>query len=227
MAGYRIFVTSPSAPAQQFSDILLGTTELLSGIVLTWNEDLAEVGFRFDGLAASGAVLVLETSANYNATDPTWVLANVVSSAGVWSTYLTADGDYRVGVTSKTAIRVRVSTTGTGFVVATTATTEISTLANLSIPAQALSVGNASFSTGQVTVAASATAIVAARAGRGAVTIVNHGTIPVIIGDATVTTSTGVLLAGIVGASITISTSANIYGIVASGTQLVSYAEIF
>jgi hypothetical protein len=69
--------------------------------------------------------------------------------------------------------------------------------------------------------------IAAARAGRGAVTIINTGTIAVFIGPSGVTTSTGALLPGIAGASITIPTTAAVYGIVSNGSQTVSVLETY
>lgn len=78
--------------------------------------------------------------------------------------------------------------------------------------------------TGQVSVAATATLIVAARTSGGAVTIINGGTVDVFLGGATVTTTTGVLLPGTKGASVTLPTQAAIYGIVGTGTEPVSYA---
>jgi len=83
-------------------------------------------------------------------------------------------------------------------------------------------------SNGQVTVAATATLIAAARPGRGAVTIVNHGTTNVFIGgDPNVTALNGVKLVGVDGASITLSAQSAIYGITASGSQIVSYVEAY
>jgi len=99
---------------------------------------------------------------------------------------------------------------------ATTATASVST-----------SPGADNFATNQVSVTDSATAIVAARATQRAVLIINHGTTDVYIGGAAVTTSTGILLAGTEGAAIGIGTTAAVYGIVASGSQTVSYIEIY
>lgn len=227
MSGYVIYNTSASAPAQQFSDIVISTSALLTGIVLTWNEDLAEVGFRFDGVTASAAVLTIETCANYNAGTPHWEATPALNSGGSWSSTVTADGDYRVGITSKSAVRVRVSTTGTGFVVVTTTTTAVSNLSNLAVPTPSIVAGSASLSTGQVSVASTDTVVVASRAGRAAVNVVNHGTTDVFLGATGVSITTGVLLAGVVGANITVPTSGAVYGITAGGTQTVSFMEVF
>ena len=103
-------------------------------------------------------------------------------------------------------------------------TNKLATTASASV---STSPGAANFATNQVSVTSAATAIVAARATRRAVLIINHGTTDVYIGGATVTTATGILLAGSEGASISIPTTAAVYGIVASGTQAVSYIEVY
>lgn len=79
----------------------------------------------------------------------------------------------------------------------------------------------------QVTVAATATQIAAARIGRTAITIENTGTVAVYIGNSNVTTTTGMLLPGVVGASITIAFSGAVYGIAATGTEPVTVLEKF
>lgn len=85
------------------------------------------------------------------------------------------------------------------------------------------------FKTAQVTVATTAngTLLAAARPGRHAVTIINHGTTIVYVGDLGLTTSTGAYLAGVAGASITIPADTAVYGIVGTGTQAVSVLETF
>lgn len=85
--------------------------------------------------------------------------------------------------------------------------------------------GSDNMATGQVTVATTATQIVAARTGRSSVTIVNDGTVDVFLGGSTVTTTTGELLAGVKGQTLTLNTSAAVYGIVATGTETVTYVE--
>ena len=93
-------------------------------------------------------------------------------------------------------------------------------------------VGTAAFAATQVSVAATATSILAARTGapgtgRASATITNTTTTAIFIGGSGVTTSTGTLLPGIVGASITINTTAAIFGIVATGTATVTALESF
>lgn len=82
-----------------------------------------------------------------------------------------------------------------------------------------------SFKTSQPVIAAAATLIVAARLGRKKVTVVNPSAVAVYLGDSGVTTATGVLLAGVVGASVTIETDQAVYGVVAASTQAVSAVE--
>jgi hypothetical protein len=84
-----------------------------------------------------------------------------------------------------------------------------------------------SIATGQVTVASTATQIVAARAGRKEVTIVNNATTVVYLGGSSVTSTTGLMLAGATGEGITISGGAAIYGIVATGSESVSFLEVY
>ena len=89
------------------------------------------------------------------------------------------------------------------------------------------SAGSQNFATTQVTLATSATLILAARANRIAVTIETLGTSASYIGGVTVTTSTGVPLLAVAGASITIPTQAAVYGVVGSGTQVVGAFETY
>lgn len=86
-------------------------------------------------------------------------------------------------------------------------------------------IGAANLANGQVSVTTTAGNVVASRATRRAVTIVNHGTTDVYLGVATVTTSNGILLTGTKGAAVTLFTTAAVQGIVAAGTQTVSYIE--
>jgi len=78
---------------------------------------------------------------------------------------------------------------------------------------------------GSVTATTAAGLIVAARAGRSSVMIVNEGATDVRLGPSGVTAATGALLAGGKGNSVSIEGAAAVYGIVAAGTQVVSYLE--
>jgi hypothetical protein len=83
------------------------------------------------------------------------------------------------------------------------------------------------FVSSQVTVAATATPVVAARNGRSAVTITNTGTTDVFCGPVGVTIANGDLIAGVKGTSKSYQTSGAIYCVVDTGTQLVSVTESY
>jgi hypothetical protein len=76
-------------------------------------------------------------------------------------------------------------------------------------------------------VATTATLIVAQRSGRDTVVVENTGTTDVYLGNSTVTTTSGLLLPGVIGASVAIETTDAVYGVVASGTQKVCAVENF
>lgn len=94
-------------------------------------------------------------------------------------------------------------------------------------------IGGATLAVNQISVAATSTLIAAARTGnagtgRVSITVTNTGTTAVYIGPTTgVTTTTGTLLPGILGASLTLNTTSAVYGIAASGSQTVSYVETY
>lgn len=67
--------------------------------------------------------------------------------------------------------------------------------------------------------------LVASRATRRSVTIVNMGTTAVYLGTGTVSTANGFLLPGVVGAAVTFNVTAAVKGIVASGSQAVGVLE--
>jgi hypothetical protein len=79
----------------------------------------------------------------------------------------------------------------------------------------------------QVTVASTATLIVAARPGRSRVTVMAlAGTTKLCLGGSSaVTTANGFCLAAVDGASMTFLDQGAVYGIVASGTLAVAYSE--
>lgn len=85
------------------------------------------------------------------------------------------------------------------------------------------------FSTGQVTVAATATSIAPARLGRKKLRLVNHGTTAVYVGIGSgILTTTGALLAGVAGATLEIEDCPQeVFAIVAASTQVISVIEIF
>lgn len=86
----------------------------------------------------------------------------------------------------------------------------------------------ANLATLQVSVGTSATLVAASRSGRQFVSIENTGTTAAYCGQTSgVTTSTGHLLPGQIGASINLAYSGDVYCIVASGTATVSKAEAY
>lgn len=79
--------------------------------------------------------------------------------------------------------------------------------------------------TGQVTATTTAATLVAARDTRKSVTIVNHGSVDVYVGKATVTTANGAKIPP--GASRTFRTVVLLQCITASGSALVDYEDEF
>jgi UDP-N-acetylglucosamine enolpyruvyl transferase len=84
----------------------------------------------------------------------------------------------------------------------------------------------ANIATAQPSVGTTSTLVVAARTGRAAVTIENLTSTPIYLGASGVTSTTGMLLPGVVGASMTIEGSMAVYG-VASVAASVSVLETF
>jgi hypothetical protein len=84
-----------------------------------------------------------------------------------------------------------------------------------------------SFNTNQISVGAVATLIVAQNTGRKTVVITNLGTTAVYLGaNSGVTSSTGQILPGVVGASISIPQTGPVWGITAGGSQSVSFLDV-
>ena len=81
--------------------------------------------------------------------------------------------------------------------------------------------------TGQVTVASTATLIVAARVGRASVMITNLGATDIYCGPAGVTSTTGDLIVAGRGSGKVFDGGAEIWGVASSGSQAVSYAEAY
>lgn len=83
------------------------------------------------------------------------------------------------------------------------------------------------FNTNQVLVAATATLIVPQNTGRRSVLITNLGTVAVYLGSSNgVTTGTGQILPGVVGASISIPQTGPVWGISSGAAQAVSYLDV-
>lgn len=89
-----------------------------------------------------------------------------------------------------------------------------------------VSKGTGSLATGQVSVTTASTQVVAARAGRGKVTISVGSANTCALGNTGVTTTTGFPLQPIAGASVTLDTSAAIFAI-CSATTTISFIEQF
>lgn len=77
----------------------------------------------------------------------------------------------------------------------------------------------------QVSVTSGGVKVCPATASRRKVTIINHSSTAVYLGASGVTTSTGVLLPGTVGAQVSFVVTADIFGVVASTSATVSYYE--
>lgn len=94
------------------------------------------------------------------------------------------------------------------------------------LPVNPAESGAANFAATQVSVAATATQIVASNATRRAVLITNpSSSVTVYIGGAAVTTSTGQEL--LPGNSLSLPVTSAVYGIVATSTQTVSAVEVY
>lgn len=121
-----------------------------------------------------------------------------------------------------------VNTTGNSIAfnngVASTTTPRV-TIASDNTVISGVVIGAANLATGQVTVATTATVIAATRATRRSITVVNGGGTAFYLGGSTVSTTTGVLVFGTIGAAITLNVTGTISGIVISGTEPVSYFE--
>ena len=95
------------------------------------------------------------------------------------------------------------------------------------VPIPTLGAQPTAIATGQVSCGTTAAQIVAARAGRRNVILIQEGTTLVRIGAAGVTTATGVPLPGIAYSALTLDGGAALYCVTASGTQLVSFVEAY
>jgi len=88
--------------------------------------------------------------------------------------------------------------------------------------------GAPNFATGQGTATPDAGTIVAARATRRALLVINTGAVDMYLGAGTaVAATTGLLLTGTEGAAVSMTVTGAVYGITASGSAVYSYAEIY
>ena len=101
-------------------------------------------------------------------------------------------------------------------------------LGTAAAPLSMAGAASSNYAPSQVSVAATATNLIAARSGgRNAVVITNMSTTPVFLGGSGVTAATGGYLAGVVGAVKVLPYNGAIYGITATGTASVSVEEIY
>ncbi len=101
-------------------------------------------------------------------------------------------------------------------------------LVGLTAPCRLPAGGAANFAPAQISVGAAATQIVAARAGRQTVTLINTGATAFYIGPSpSVAPATGVLIPAGVGVSITLAYCGALYGVTVSGTASVSAYELY
>lgn len=88
--------------------------------------------------------------------------------------------------------------------------------------------GSTVFATAQVSVAATATLIAAGRNQRNSITVTNTTAVAIYLGNSSgVTTSTGTLLPGVIGASLTLPYDGAVYGISSTGSNTVTVAETY
>ena len=80
---------------------------------------------------------------------------------------------------------------------------------------------------GQLVADATGTINVAARAGRKALILVNHGTTDVFCGPSGVSAATGLKLKGIDGQGMVIPTSSALFVVTSAGNQAISYMEVY
>ena len=106
----------------------------------------------------------------------------------------------------------------------TTVATDERTINSASVHVQRVDEqGATAIASGQAAPTGTAGTLVAARDTRKRVVLVNHGTVDVYVGPATVTTANGLKIAA--GASLTLYTTALIQGITSTGTGAVHYVE--
>jgi len=88
--------------------------------------------------------------------------------------------------------------------------------------------GAPNFATGQGTATTDAGTIVAARATRRALLVVNASAVDMYLGAGTaVTATTGLLLTGTEGAAVSMKVTGAVHGITAAGSAVYSYAETY
>jgi hypothetical protein len=101
-----------ATPDVRLIDQLIPAATLNAALTIALNaQDM--VGLTLSGLTASGATLTLEATNNIGAASPVWGGVNAIAGSTLYPT-LTTDGNFRIETGGRTAIRLRVSTVGTG-----------------------------------------------------------------------------------------------------------------
>ena len=143
-------------------------------------------------------------------------IGSVMANAGTnlnTSALAVESGGNLAGINSNTsAINSKLPSLGQGII-------------STSLPVVLPAISN--IATGQVAPTTSATLIANARTGRQSIAIVQNGTTPVYLGTSGVTSSTGILLTGTLGAAISLDYQGAIYAITASGTGSISFVETY
>lgn len=126
--------TSPWVVSQpdQVSSGTLNSATLNTAYTVNLANGEGIVGFNVSGLTASGATLTIEAQIG---SASSWRPTNgFASSTGTVFTTLTTDQGFRVNVGGRTAIRLRVSSTGTGTITVASSAASVSDLVGISSP---------------------------------------------------------------------------------------------
>lgn len=187
------------------------------------------LAIAFDG-TYTGQTLVHEQTmdgAGLNGWFP--VLGLAVGAGGESSTGVSTSGVCYLFPATGVRARMRVTALATGTMVARISLVDdlagISAEGGSGAPVVVTEQGLPNLGTNQVSIATSATPLVAARAGRGSVVVVNPSTVTCYVGAAGVTTNNG--LPVLPGGFVVLPTTAAVYAISSSGTQTMAFAEVY
>ena len=124
--------TNVETPDKSATGLSLNSATANAAITVPVN-NRGTTSFVFTGLTASGATLTFEASDNGGTT---WASINCVGpTTGSFSSTANADGQCRTNSSGRTAVRARVSTTGTGTITVSWNSSVVSGLIALSAPA--------------------------------------------------------------------------------------------
>lgn len=143
--GVNAYVTNtPSVvqPDVRSTDQTINSAVSNAAYTVNVNDGEGAVGFSISGLTASGATLTPECSNNIGAVTPAWAGCIAVGGSTLYTT-VTADGSYRIESGGRTAVRFRVSTTGTGSIDFSSSASSVGSLVTLGqmIPAGSNTIG--------------------------------------------------------------------------------------